>query len=354
MPPAAAPTTLTAPFSVPSFIRFGWETFKKRPWFFAGAALLFGIASWVASFLNSVLVGLIGESVNEGLAMLIGFPTGVAINVIINIGWIAFFLKAHDDIAAASASDFWHPQKFWNFLGVSLLYASIVTLGYILLIVPGVIASVMFFFAPWLVVDKGLGPIEALKASARITKGNRWRILALMGATVLVSFLGALALIVGLLVAIPVVALATAAAYRRLSVAADAGSAPQRLSGGEVGFLVAGLLIPLIAVIGILASVVLASLNVAREKGMAAQSAADLKLLQLSVELYALQHGSYPETLDEAAADPQMGDSLSTIRLEEYSYAAENDSYILCSNTSTPEGGECVTPEDLDTSGAAP
>ncbi|MBI4093939.1 hypothetical protein HY417_03165 [Candidatus Kaiserbacteria bacterium] len=350
MPPAAAPASR---ISVGSFVRFGWETFKKRGWFLVGAVLIFGIASVVASFVNGVVTSVIVEAVGSGAGTIIGFVAGMAVNAIINLGWIAFLLKAHDDIASVSFSDLWHPQKFWSFLGATLLYSIIVFVGYIFLIVPGVIASVAFFFAPWLVVDKGLTPIEALKASARITKGNRLRVFALMAASMLVSFLGVLALIVGLLIAIPIVTLAAASAYRRLSAAESARETPQRLRGGEVTLLIAGLLIPIVVVIG-MSSVVLGSLNVAREKSAAAQAAADLKMVQLGLELYALQHGSYPAALSEIASDPQVADALGAISPENFSYAFEDGSYILCSNEPTLEGDECVTPEDLDSSQTQP
>lgn len=349
MPPAVASTT---PISVPGFVRFGWETFKKRPWYLIGATILFLVIGWIAGFaigfVSAVLQVLLGESVGG----VVSFFGSMLVNTLIGMGWIAFFIKAHDDLAAAKVVDFWHPQHFFSYVGTTILFVIIVLIGLVLLIVPGIIAALSFMFAPYLVIDKGLGPVSALKESARITKGNRLRVLALMGAVALVSLLGLLALIVGLLVAIPVTSLAYISAYRRFS--ADAGAAHVPLTSGEIGLLIAGLLLPLLAVVGILSSVALASLSVAREKGREAQSVAELKMLQLGIELYAMDHGAYPSTLSEVAADPDMADTLSTISMENYSYTAENGSYILCSDTSTPDGSECVTPEDMYSSGAQP
>lgn len=346
MPPAAA---LSTPLSVPSFIRFGWETFKKRPWYLIGASIAFLVIGWIAGFAVGFVSAVLQVVLGEIFGGIVSFLGSMLVNTLIGMGWIAFFIKAHDDPAAAKLADFWHPQHFFSYVGTTILFVIIVLIGLLLLIVPGIIAALVFMFAPYLVIDKGLGPVAALKESARITKGNRLRLLALMGAVALISLLGLFALIVGLFVAIPVTSLAYINAYRRFS--AVAGSARVPLTGGEIGLLIAGIMLPFIAIIGILSSVTLASLSVAREKGREAKVAADLKLLQLGVELYAMEHGSYPSTLSEAAADPDMADTLSAISVEDYSYTAENGSYILCSDTSTPEGSECVTPEDMNSSG---
>ncbi|MBI4134856.1 MAG: prepilin-type N-terminal cleavage/methylation domain-containing protein [Candidatus Sungbacteria bacterium] len=69
------------------------------------------------------------------------------------------------------------------------------------------------------------------------------------------------------------------------------------------GFTLVELLV-VIAIIGVLASVVLASLNSARKKSRDARRVADLKQLQLALELYFDSNGNtYPDTV--AALVPQ-------------------------------------------------
>lgn len=62
------------------------------------------------------------------------------------------------------------------------------------------------------------------------------------------------------------------------------------------GFTLIELLV-VIAIIGILSSVVLASLNTARLKSRDTRRVADVKQLQLALQLYFDAHGNYPATL---------------------------------------------------------
>ncbi len=81
------------------------------------------------------------------------------------------------------------------------------------------------------------------------------------------------------------------------------------------GFTLIELLV-VIAIIGILSSVVLASLNTARKKGRDARRISDVKQLQLALELYYDNNSSeYPDALSSLApsyisvvpSDPQSG-----------------------------------------------
>ncbi len=208
--------------STRAFVGFGWETFKKRPWFFVGATvvvlIVYTIAGGIISGIDAALTG------SPKDPSVVGSLLNLAVSTLVNMGVTSFYLKAHDHPDTVELSALWHPQPFWKFLGATLLTGLAIVVGLILLIVPGIILMLMFMFVMFIVIDRGLGPVEAMKESARITRGYKWQLLGFVVVLALINLVGMLALVVGLLVSVPVTSLAFAHAYRALT--ANAGGAP--------------------------------------------------------------------------------------------------------------------------------
>ena len=193
-------------------IKAAWEIFLKRPFFLVGVILLVLILSTIVNAIPG----------DDGSFVLV--IAALIVNVLIELGLIAFILKAHDDVSKVKLADLWHPKAFLAYLAVKIITAVAVLIGLVFLIIPGIILALMFIFATYLVVDTGKGPIEALKESARITKGHKWALFALMLALIGLNIIGMLALGVGLLISVPVSLLSIAHAYRVLAKGAHASA----------------------------------------------------------------------------------------------------------------------------------
>jgi len=85
-----------------------------------------------------------------------------------------------------------------------------------LLIIPGIIWAIKFYFFSYLIVDKGLGPIEALKRSSAITDGSKWDLFLLGLLLFGINLIGAIPFFLGWFVTIPISMVATAFVYRKL------------------------------------------------------------------------------------------------------------------------------------------
>lgn len=203
-------------------IRFGWETFKKRPWFFVGVMAVIWVVSGVFSQMSSYANETSGVAVFFALA---GAFVGIVGQLFVKMGTISFTLKAHDIPEAARFEDLWAPEKFWSYLIASILVGLIVVAGIILLIVPGIIWALRFMFVPYLIIDRKLDVSAAMRESSRITLGHKWQLLGLVVVLGLLNILGLLALIIGLLVTVPVTMLAMVHAYRTLEHSASEVSA---------------------------------------------------------------------------------------------------------------------------------
>jgi prepilin-type N-terminal cleavage/methylation domain-containing protein len=113
------------------------------------------------------------------------------------------------------------------------------------------------------------------------------------------------------------------------------------------GFTLIELLV-VIAIIGILSSVVLASLNSARQKGRDARRLADIKQLQLALELSYDANGAYPATTSVATLvtpgyiaslplDPQTGAAYHYAGLDTNGSAGSCESYHLGATLETAD-----------------
>jgi uncharacterized membrane protein len=201
-------------FSAGVAIRYGWETFKRRPWFFAGTALLILVLSGLVDSLTGRVDALVTGSPEHPSGL--GLVINLAFGTLLSMGATAFYIAAHDNPDRAEVSMLWHPRPFWKYLGLSILLAIVVGVGLALLIVPGIILLLMFMFSTFIVIERSLGPIDAMSESRRLTRGHKWQLLGFVGLLFLINLLGLLALIVGILVSIPVSALAFVHAYRAL------------------------------------------------------------------------------------------------------------------------------------------
>lgn len=109
-------------------------------------------------------------------------------------------------------------------LGVSTYVAGDIDasiVGFIITVLLAIIALVYInfriMFATYLVVDGKIGVFDAIKYSWKITHGNMWTLVKLVILSFGLVLLGILALVVGIFVAIPVIALTYAYVYLELA-----------------------------------------------------------------------------------------------------------------------------------------
>lgn len=200
--------------SITHAIRRGWNIFADRPGIFIGATFLVLVLSWILTGVSGQHSG--AHPVPQSpLMTLVGF-IALLLMFLLDLGFTAFFLKAHGDVKSVQIVDLWHPQKYFHYLLVMVAASILFVVGFMLFFVPGIIAVTILFFIKYVTLEKDLSFVETFRESARITKGHRLTLLGLALALIALNILGALCLGVGLLVSIPVSSLAVVEAYRTL------------------------------------------------------------------------------------------------------------------------------------------
>lgn len=144
-------------------LKSAWEIYKKHfkslLWLSAIPGLLFiGIA--IVSFAAGAVID---EAVGVVLFIL-GIPFGIYLGI---RSQIAGMHLVAEDVANASAKTYWDKAKgsIWGYFVVALLAGIATCLGFILLIIPGIIVGVFLSLSTYANVFEGLKGVEALKRS---------------------------------------------------------------------------------------------------------------------------------------------------------------------------------------------
>jgi len=107
-------------------------------------------------------------------------------------------------------------DRFGQAFLASLVYGILIFIGFVCLIVPGVILAIMWLFVTPVLAETNLDFWTAMKASADLTKGYRWDLFCLVLACIPVMLLGLLCCCIGIVLAQAVAFTAFALAYRFL------------------------------------------------------------------------------------------------------------------------------------------
>jgi uncharacterized membrane protein len=185
----------------------GWRLTKSRfPLLlaFVGTLLLLG----------AIRFALENPIESQGIKVVLGIGFQL-LNWYLTFNALGVSLKLIDDKPVEYA-DLWRPQsQFWFYVLATLLYGLITALGTLLLVVPGIILGLMFMFYGYVMIEKSLGPIEALKESKRLTQGVKMDLFFFSLLAIGLNILGMLALVVGVFVTMIVTYLAIAHLYRQ-------------------------------------------------------------------------------------------------------------------------------------------
>ncbi|HYP75320.1 MAG TPA: hypothetical protein VER12_05190 [Polyangiaceae bacterium] len=229
-PPGAPPPGNGSGFEATEAIAFGWAAVTKD---FGGVAVPLAVGGFVSALPSGVVSGIRGGvagalaasgsadpmvlALINGGGSLISYLVSIVVQAYMLGGIVQFALR----VARGQKPDFGvifaGGRFFAPMLGATLLYTLGITFGFAACIVPGV-----FLFAGWIaysafIVDKGLGAVDALKASWQATTPQRTNIMVYALLSFVVGVVGVLACCIGaLLVSFPVLMVGNAYLYLKL------------------------------------------------------------------------------------------------------------------------------------------
>ncbi len=201
----------TKDFSISEALTYGWETFKTN-WQFL-----------LVVFVTIIAIGMIPNYLHDwarenlpAISFLFSI-IGWLVQMVTGIGVVVICLKLVDGKNPKFKDIYSHYNLLLNYFLGSLLYGLVIIGGLILLIVPGVIWGVKYQYTTYLIVDKKMGPLEAFKASGKVTQGYKLKLFYLGLIFIGLTLFGTALFGIGLILVWPVVSLAGTYVYRKLS-----------------------------------------------------------------------------------------------------------------------------------------
>ena len=183
------------------------------------ALIIYSVISTAIAFVQEASVGTSGggmASLVEIVITLVLFPLGVG------LGLLGIRRAAGKD---TPVSTLWEPYSHaLPLIVMFVLMAVLIVAGFFLLVLPGIYLSIAYSFAPYLIVEKNMGVWEALETSRKAITQYWWRYFGLMIVALVLIIIGAIPLLIGLICALPIVAIATGEVFAKTfgSTEADA------------------------------------------------------------------------------------------------------------------------------------
>jgi len=233
-------------FNFSEVLGYGWNVMKANFWFFVGLGFVWLIITISPDIAELTLIPLLFLHKASYITLYITLRVlllviELVIGIVLSIGLLKIALSFCDEQKPGIGTLFDVWDCFWRYVGTTILFGLIMSgiivpcalaprllrathfpyllpliILFVIVIVFAVRFGIQFGLCYYFVIDKGLGPVQALKASSRTTMGVKWQLLGFGILCGLINLLGLLCLVVGVFAAYPTVLVASALVYRQL------------------------------------------------------------------------------------------------------------------------------------------
>lgn len=231
----------SAPWSVGNAFSYSWSKFQQYVGPILLAMLVLFVIGAVIWFVWFLVIGAITNAVTDPVTVVINPDTGALVTsgggpslfLTLLLGalgalvyWTVFgFIQAAVARAALAITEgrriemnsILSTEQLGPIIVTALLVSVFTAIGYLFCFVGAIVVSFFLSFTFYFLIDQKLAPFEAIKASFNFVKSNLSNVLILFLVSIVVYFIGALICGVGLIVAIPLVVIATAFTYKKLN-----------------------------------------------------------------------------------------------------------------------------------------
>jgi hypothetical protein len=210
---------------IEEIFKVAWNAWKENLGLMIGAFLGQSLVPHILTYLIAALLyAMEAANVPQIFVVLVNVFGGLslyALSVFLNIGYMKICLNLVRQQPAEFTMLFSGADRMLPFIGLTLLTTAAIFAGFLLLVVPGIILTILFSLMLWtclyLVVDGKCKVLESIAVSWQIGKLNVVTTIVLFLISMGLVLIGALLCLIGLLFALPLMMLLFAAGYAKMS-----------------------------------------------------------------------------------------------------------------------------------------
>jgi hypothetical protein len=190
-------------FEITEVLTEAWQKTSEAKGTMWGAYLLIFLAVAVISFTLSIILGLLGASkesqivamVSEWLVTILMYP--------FLVGAMMLGIRHSVNLPINSTMAFNYLGYTLPLVGVAIMMMIFTIIGFFLLIIPGIYLSMAYLFAMPLIVEKQLGPWQALESSRQAVTHHWFKVFLVSLAMWFIIFISMIPIGIGLIWTLP-------------------------------------------------------------------------------------------------------------------------------------------------------
>ena len=226
-PPGTPPPAALAqrPFGIGEAISYGWNKYWQNVGVLIVITILIVVINAVVGGIDSAIGNAFPRAkftsgtttYSIGVGYIVFQIITLVVGAVLAMGLIRATLAVAEG-RKPEISMLFGSEGLGSYIVASILVTIGVLVGFIFLIVPGIILWIMWHFFGYVIVENPeTGALDAMRRSAEITRGHRWELFGLGLLLIGINLLGLLACCVGLLFTEGITAMTVAYAYKTLS-----------------------------------------------------------------------------------------------------------------------------------------
>lgn len=200
------------PFSVTGALNLGWRLVMRD----FGTILKLWLAALVLMMGPQLLTSAMREDL-PGLIFIVSLGVWV-LQMVVSVGLVnvGLMIARNKGVRVMDLLEV-QAKTVIGYMVAMVLVGLGVFFGLLLLVIPGIWLALYFSMTQYVLIDKDMGPVEAMQKSGELTQGVKWQLLGFSLSAVFINLIGALMLGVGLIITIPWTWMAGLVIYLKLS-----------------------------------------------------------------------------------------------------------------------------------------